>query len=418
MNSDNSNYSDSEILAAALSEIEARGGRLRGINKWIRDTFGTGGGRAARLTREVQENSGSVFDDEPSADYTIRYDSTGEDAPSPAELMGLTGLDPRDWQAAKVDVWHRGEQGTRSKVVLKPRSVLSLEDRLATLLEAQAERLLSAPPKPSAPALSGGQYMLEVSVVDPHFGKLASGTNGEGEYDLSLARKAWARVVSDLLAKGSMFPLERVDAVIGSDGLHAMPNNRTVAHTEQDVDGFWFEAYNVYLEEYISFIEAALEVAPRFYGRVVPGNHAGPMEIAFAKTLKAYFRNYESVTIDDSPRPHKVVHYGQNLILWTHGDKTNFKELAMSLAVNHPELWGQTRYREVHTGDKHHRRRSSDFKMGDYLEHRGVITRISPAMCLGDAWHFHKQFTGCVPGAEAYVWHRDKGVAAVFNANL
>lgn len=406
--------SDEHIAQAAREEIARRGGETRGINAWMRSTFSIGSGRAGRITALV--TGGGVT---PARSYTLRYDAD-EDAPSLSDLVGMTGL-REGWRPKAVDVWHRSGGQTRTKLVLEPEPAQPHPERLAAMLTAHAERLEGRAPQPlTIPEPDPARrFMLEVSVVDPHFGKLAHAEEAGEEYDLDVAKATWDKVLGDLLAKASLFPLERIDAVIGSDGLHVdSRENRTTSGTPQDADGIWFRAYQAYFDSYVRFIEACLTLAPEFHGRVIPGNHAGTIEVAFALNLKSYFRNVPGVHIDARPIPQKAVHYGQNLILWEHGDKANLKEFGMSLAANFSEAWGKTRYREVHTGDKHHRRRTSDFKMGDYLEHRGVIIRISPAMCKGDAWHFKKQFSGNVPGAEAYLWHRDKGLAGLFNANL
>jgi hypothetical protein len=89
------------------------------------------------------------------------------------------------------------------------------------------------------------------------------------------------------------------------------------------------------------------------------------------------------------------------MLMWTHGNTGKLENYPALMASEQPKMWGATRWREAHTGDKHHRR---------LLELRGATVRILPSLRPPDAWSSEMQFVGSIRAAESYVWNEREGL--------
>ena len=54
--------------------------------------------------------------------------------------------------------------------------------------------------------------------------------------------------------------------------------------------------------------------------------------------------------------------------------------------------------------------------MNPVTTHGGVICRQLTALSPIDVWHFENLFTDAVPGGEAYLWSKTKGIFSNFVA--
>jgi hypothetical protein len=73
------------------------------------------------------------------------------------------------------------------------------------------------------------------------------------------------------------------------------------------------------------------------------------------------------------------------------------------MAVENPEAWGQTQFREIHTGHYHKQQLEEQF---------GVRVRILSALCPPDDWHSAQGYVGAIRQAEAFVWSKTEGLLA------
>jgi hypothetical protein len=118
------------------------------------------------------------------------------------------------------------------------------------------------------------------------------------------------------------------------------------------------------------------------------------------EVLDAWFHNTPGVVIKNSANLRKYEEFGKVMILYTHGNRGKLAEYPGIMAVEEPEMWGRTTFREAHTGDKH---------QDKTIEIKGVKVRIFSALCPPDAWHSDMQFVGNQQSAEALMWHRECG---------
>lgn len=398
------------------------------------------------------------------------YDGPGEDAPAgdaaPGvtkltaqggavrnldELLARAGVDTKRYRirpgSGKIGTWESRRKNSRKdltfdngvatgtlhddggftaetnfkvQAVIEPRPA----DDIESLTEAVMERFMARAQRYAPPALTharavkpGVRYLLELSLQDIHYGKYANPLEVGHGYSLAIASRNWRQASLQLLAKAEPYNLDAVHIVLGSDALHVNSGkNQTIGGTPQEMQGRYHEAFDCALDNYIWLVAESLGRAARVVVTLVPGNHGGEHELFLAKSLKAWYRNTPEVTIDDSPRLRKVFEFGDVLLMHTHGHGVKLKDLPMLLASEYREAWGRTRFREIHTGHLHGRKKVG--AVGDYSEQYGVTTRVAAAMCGSDAWHYEKGYVCNIPGAEAYLWGDRTGLEATFNANV
>mgnify|MGYP001792124702 CR=1 FL=1 len=103
---------------------------------------------------------------------------------------------------------------------------------------------------------------------------------------------------------------------------------------------------------------------------MVPGNHDTLAVWHLGDSLSCYFRRDADVTIDNAPTMRKYLQHGDVMLMFTHGNRGKLAEYPLLMAAEQPAMWGATRHREAHTGDKHTQR---------VLEVRAVKVRIPPS---------------------------------------
>ena len=107
------------------------------------------------------------------------------------------------------------------------------------------------------------QHLLIINPADIHIGKYSNeGETGDG-YNVDIAVERVIEGINGILWKVKSFNIDRILFCIGSDILH-IDNvyNQTTAGTNQDVDGKWWEHFEVALALYVTCIEILREVAP------------------------------------------------------------------------------------------------------------------------------------------------------------
>ena len=114
-----------------------------------------------------------------------------------------------------------------------------------------------------------------------------------------------------------------------------------------------------------------------------------------------------------SPCTRKARLWGNLLVGWAHDCNARQAGWANELAQAFPKEWGQSVYREWHHGHKHSKK---EVKTAPVMTHGGVLLRQLTALSPIDAWHFENLFTSAVPGGEAFLWSKDRGIFSNFVA--
>jgi hypothetical protein len=259
--------------------------------------------------------------------------------------------------------------------------------------------------------------LLEICAFDLHWGKLAWAEETGDHYDTKIAKKRFFDAIDKLLARASGFEIERIVFPIGNDFFnsdYSHPYGRTTAGTPQEDDLRWQKTFREGRKLLFEGIERLRQFAPVDV-IVVPGNHDFERSFYLGDSLQGWYSHVEDVTVNNLASTRKYYKYGDCLIGYTHGDNEKVADLPMLMAVEQPENWAKTKYREFHLGHFHSKK---EIKYQSTKETAGVVLRWMRSLSGTDSWHAKKGYKGAVQSAEAFVWKKDEGIVGNFAVNL
>lgn len=251
--------------------------------------------------------------------------------------------------------------------------------------------------------------MAVISLHDAHFGKLSWCKDAGENYDPDITAAIYRQAVSDALTHFNPSRIKKIVIPIGSDMLHVDNlKSETTAGTRVDsVDTRIHKVFDIATAAVIAAVEDCVQVADVAV-IVIPGNHDETLSILIAKVVKQYFRNDPRVVVDDSEVSRKYLHWGTNLICFTH----RLSKPAMApnvMATERPHEWANSTTKEFHTGH-YHQRKATEYH--PYQEYQGVLVRILPSISASDKWHFDNQFVSNVRAGETFLYSEDQGFIA------
>lgn len=148
----------------------------------------------------------------------------------------------------------------------------------------------------------------------------------------------------------------------------------------------------------MSVIDSALEHSNAVKVIYTPGNHDRSVSWMFMQVL---LERYGDEVVDDSMEYRKVISYGQNSIMITHGDsrQATAKNLAHIFPISYPEDFAQATTREVHAGHLHHEAEADIFGV--------MVRRLSSGVTVDD-WSNRQDFVGSHRRFMIFEWGRNK----------
>ncbi len=275
-------------------------------------------------------------------------------------------------------------------------------------VDAAIARLAERAPryKAAKPLRVSGDYLFVPNLYDAHFNKRANGyTIGEAGRDFKAAGDA---LIARVQALG--MPIRRILLPTGHDALHA--DNLLGTTTK----GTWVElaadqrdAIDALVDAYVHLIEQLAEVAPVDVV-TVESNHDRYSTYWLGKLLSAWFRQHPRVTVDADKGPRKYYRFGRVLLGLEHGDTVKPADLALTMAVECPDGWAASEYREWLRGHIH--KQQQMYRVA--TEERGVNVRVIPALCPPDEYHILAGYVGNHRAAEGLFYHAEHGPAGSF----
>lgn len=270
-------------------------------------------------------------------------------------------------------------------------------------------------PRPKSLPKVTDPHMLEVSVFDAHFGKLAWQAETGENYDLRIAERVFYDAVQSLVSDARGHAIEHILFPVGQDFLH-IDNvaGTTTGGTPQDSDGRYAKIFERAVLACVKAIDFLSTIAP-VKVLWVPGNHDRLASYHVASTLGAWYRLNERVTVDNSPKWRKYEKYGPVVLGFTHGDQENARDLVAIMAGEARKLLANARLFEIHKGH-FHKSDETVYRSVDTFS-GGVRVRTLPSLSGTDQWHYSKGYGGG-RAAEAYLWSKTRGYVAHFSANV
>ena len=336
-----------------------------------------------------------------------------EDLKDPKAILLAHNFDYSQWELinAKHSVWnvYSKSEGMKqlysSKISVRPRGDISLEE-IETFYKYLCE---TYKPKLNTKQLNkDGNLMLEIPIVDLHFGKTSANNNTFKPYNTEIAKLYFNYIIDYCVQQSANKNIESIIFPIGNDFWHYDTFQcTTTAGTPQSTDRKSQSLFKESIELLIDGITKLSQVAPVqvFY---VPGNHDFLTSYHGLMALWCYFHDNPNVIVDTNTYPRKYIEYGNNLLGFAHGDKEK-KRISGLMQIEAKESWGHTKYHHWHLGHYHSNH-------GD--EQNGVIITNLPSVTGSDEWHDINGYVGAAQECRCYVWDKNYGLDTIININI
>ena len=321
------------------------------------------------------------------------------------DLIKFGNIDLEEWKvtAFRQTIWD-GKVGIKADFSRKE-GKKDLEDLLQSFIK-KAE--LHSPKKFifTKPNVNADSFYI-MSIVDPHFGKLAEGNStGYDDYKIEIAKEYYRKTVDDLINGVDVKKIKKIGLIVASDAIH-IENERfeTSSGTRIEGDSRWHKVF----DDTCSLMTETVErLASKFEVEVIviPGNHARLTEYAMGAYIKSFFRNHDNVTVNNNPTPRKYFPFGKTLVGICHGDGVKkLEDLGAVLFRENIETISQHRHFYYLSGHRH--------RFGSVIDDRGVRIFVSGAICPPDKWHSEGNMTGSVQSAEGYMFSPEDGLTQI-----
>lgn len=249
---------------------------------------------------------------------------------------------------------------------------------------------------------------VELSISDYHLAKRTV----DGDNTPVSRYEKYFRMAQSLICKvQSSYDINTIVFPISNDFFHTDNyQNSTTNGTPQDVIMDYAEEYELGFGLLVDTINMLRCYSENVVVVLVQGNHDRTKSFYLAHALNVFF---ESASDVEFIREHSVVKgitLGNTFIGWHHGN-CKLEDLPLLFAT-HPQYskaFGEAKYREVHTGDKHH-----------YMakEVKGVRIQQMPSLSGTDRWHLDNNYVHSVRAALALVYDEKFGKIAEFESRI
>ena len=249
---------------------------------------------------------------------------------------------------------------------------------------------------------------VEISLSDFHLAKRT--VDGDNSPEARALR--YFNVAQSLINKvRANYDVNTVVLPISNDFFHTDNyQNQTTQGTPQDTIMDYSSEYELGFAILVDTINMLRQNANHVVVVLVQGNHDRTKSFYLAHALDVYFK--EDIDVDFI-REHSVIKgitLGNTFIGWHHGN-CKIEDLPLLFAT-HPQYsqaFGNAKYREIHTGDKHH-----------YMakELKGVRIQQMPSLSGTDRWHLDNNYVHSVRAALALVYDLNLGKIAEFETRI
>jgi len=259
------------------------------------------------------------------------------------------------------------------------------------------------------------KMLYEIDMPDIHFGRLTWHEESGEDYDIKIADACVSGVLEKLLSHVKNYSPSKILLPINGDYFNVDNKMNVTSHgTPQNEDTRYQKTFRKGRELLVKVIDSCCVYAPVDV-LIIKGNHDEEKSFYVGDALECWYHNNPNVKIDNGAMSRKYYSYGRLLLGFTHGYHEKLDKLPLIMAMEVPDLWGKSSYREIHTGDKHYKR-DRLFSIDDLAtEGTGVVVRILRSLAPTDAWTFNKGLVGALRAAEAFLWNED-GLIAQFTA--
>ena len=257
--------------------------------------------------------------------------------------------------------------------------------------------------KPIPAPKPGNKDLLTVYPIgDMHVAMYSWAEETGADYDVKIAERLLTSAIAHLV---EISPASDEALIVDvGDFFHVdnLKNETTRSGHTLDMDTRYAHMIRIGVRMLRTCIDRALEKHRRVRVICTPGNHSDIGSLWLSLALGLLYEHNPRVVIDQSPGKFVYHQHGKVLIGVTHGDTGKPEKLAGVMAVDQPQLWGETRFRYWITGHVHSRK---------VVEMPGVMWETFRTLAPGDAW---AHSSGYRSGRDmtSIVFHRDFGEIA------
>lgn len=236
--------------------------------------------------------------------------------------------------------------------------------------------------------IESGKHMLEIPLFDMHWGVAYM--------------DHYKPVMRQILEVIGSHNWDRIVIPFGQDFFHndSIVNGQTTKGTViEKVD--MMRAVKEAKQFLYTIIENAIIKAKTVEIIYTPGNHDRSISWMFMQVLAERYGHYDNVTIDDSLEYRKVITYGRNAVMITHGDsrQATAKNLAHIFPIAFATEFANADVREVHAGHLHHEAEADIY---------GVMVRRLSSGGKTDDWSNREDFIGAHKRFMLFEWGQTK----------
>lgn len=358
-------------------------------------------------------------------DYKGTIESKSSNIKTMEDLLKYANIDLNIWEVDRcvINKWEVGARDTNGKIQKSPLFQIKIWLKRKTKdLSTEKQDIINemkkfSPVYPNIKYLKFNKekYMYEISVMDLHLAQLSWGKETGEDYDMKIAEERYINAVTDLANRVKQYNIEKIILPTGNDFFDVDNTvNETIHGTVQDVDSRWQKAFHESRKILVSVIDMLTTIAP-VEVPIISGNHDFQRSYYLGEVLEAWYHNNKQVTINNSPMARKYVHYGNNLIGFTHGNEEKISDLPLIMAREQAKIWGQTKFQEWHIGHTH-KKKKLDYLAGDTFN--GVSVKVLASLTSPDAWHYRKGYVKGIRAAESFLWHYINGLVGSYSSNL
>jgi len=242
---------------------------------------------------------------------------------------------------------------------------------------------------------------VELSIADFHLAKKTI----DGNNSIASRKDTFMQAVDYLLSQVSHFNIKTIVFPISNDFFHTDNyQNSTTNLTPQDTITSFDNEYEEGFDLLVTAIDVLSQHAENVDVILVQGNHDRTKSFYLAHALEVFFKNYPSISFQRNHSVTKSIVLGNTFIGYHHGNcKIDDLPLIFATGKDTSFNFGLAKYREVHTGDKHH-----------YMtkEIKGVRIMQSPSLSGTDRWHLDNNYVNSIRAAIINVYHPQHGKIA------
>lgn len=249
---------------------------------------------------------------------------------------------------------------------------------------------------------------VEISLSDFHLAK----RHIDGDNSPSIRCKRYFEAATNLVYDvKALYDIDRIVFPISNDFFHTDNfQHQTTAGTPQETIVDYAHEYELGFALLVDTIAMLKNVCKEVHVVLVQGNHDRTKSYYLAHALDVYFHADPNIYFDREHSVVKATMLGETFIGYHHGN-CKIEDLPLLFAT-HPDysvMFGCAKYREVHTGDKHH-----------YMakEVKGVRIQQMPSLSGTDRWHQDNNFVHSVRAALALVYDKELGKISEFEHRI